>query len=93
LPTLVIWGAQDQLIGVEAARYYAGMFPDARFVAIEAAGHSPMEEKPEEFLKLVTDFLDEIDRRDEEPQNVLRLRGEPSFPEPRASTALSRGEQ
>jgi hypothetical protein len=37
-------------------------------VAIEAAGHSPMEETPVQFLKAVTAFLEDVDGDD-----VLRV--------------------
>jgi pimeloyl-ACP methyl ester carboxylesterase len=61
VPTLVLWGAQDQLITIEVGRYHTSLFPNARFVAIEGAGHSPMEEKPAEFVQLVTAFIEEIE--------------------------------
>jgi pimeloyl-ACP methyl ester carboxylesterase len=63
VPTLVLWGVQDQLISAQVGRYYAELLPDSRFVAIEGAGHSPMEEKPAEFLKEVIRFLAEIEKR------------------------------
>jgi pimeloyl-ACP methyl ester carboxylesterase len=63
VPTLVLWGAQDRIVSAEVGRYHAGLLPDCRFVAIEGVGHSPMEEKPAEFLKEVIAFLDEIERR------------------------------
>lgn len=63
VPTLLLWGAQDELITIEVGRYHAALFPDIRFVAIEGAGHAPMEEKPIEFVDEVTAFLAEIDRR------------------------------
>ena len=44
-----------------AARAHAELFPEHRFVAIEAAGHSPMEEKPMQFVEAVTAFLADVE--------------------------------
>ncbi len=63
IPTLVLWGAQDQVVGPEVGSFHCGLVPDCRFVAIEGAGHSPMEERPAEFVEEVTTFLDEIRAR------------------------------
>ena len=63
VPTLVLWGAQDEVVGPEVGRYHADLMPDCRFVAIEGAGHSPMEEKPIEFVEQLTMFFDEIENR------------------------------
>ena len=63
VPALVVWGAEDRLVTVETAAHNAALLPDHRFVSIEGAGHSPMEERPEEFLAHVTEFLDEVSRR------------------------------
>ena len=63
VPTLVLWGAQDQVVTAEVGRFHADLVPDCRFVAIEGAGHSPMEEKPVEFVEEVVAFFDEIESR------------------------------
>ena len=68
VPTLVVWGAEDRLIELEVGRYHAELITDSRFVVIEDAGHSPMEEKPDEFLQRVEDFLDQL--RDEAPTPI-----------------------
>lgn len=56
LPTLVIWGADDPLIRVEAGRR-AALALGARFEVMEKTGHVPMEERPEELLRLLIPFL------------------------------------
>lgn len=61
IPILVLWGAQDQLITAEVGRQHTEQFPNARFVAIDGAGHAPMEEKPAEFLAAVSAFFEEIE--------------------------------
>ena len=58
VPTLVVWGAQDELIAVEGGRRAAARMPRAEFVVIEECGHLPMEEKPEELLRAVLPFLE-----------------------------------
>lgn len=61
IPTTVLWGAQDQFIPTEVGREHADFFPNARFVAIDGAGHAPMEEEPAEFLAVVSSFFMEIE--------------------------------
>lgn len=61
IPILMLWGAQDELITSDVGRHHADLFPDARFVAIEGAGHSPMEERPLDFVQTVTAFIDGIE--------------------------------
>lgn len=61
VPALVVWGAEDQVATLEMGKAHAELLPDHRFVPIEDAGHSPMEERPAEFLKVVTDFLEDME--------------------------------
>jgi pimeloyl-ACP methyl ester carboxylesterase len=57
MPALVVWGAEDLLISAEAGRRAAARMPSAEFVLMEGVGHVPMEEKPEELLRIVLPFL------------------------------------
>jgi pimeloyl-ACP methyl ester carboxylesterase len=57
LPALVVWGAEDRLIRVEAGRRAARRLPAGEFVTIPRCGHLPMEERPAELLALVVPFL------------------------------------
>lgn len=57
-PVLMVWGAEDEVIRVEGGRRAAARFPNGGFVAIPEAGHIPMEEKPEEWLRAVLPFLE-----------------------------------
>lgn len=50
VPTLVVWGAEDELLDADLGAQAAARIPGARFVAIERCGHSPMEERPAEFI-------------------------------------------
>jgi pimeloyl-ACP methyl ester carboxylesterase len=58
IPTLVVWGARDRFTLPEYGESFAAAIPGARFELIEGAGHYPHIEKPEEFLEVVTSFLE-----------------------------------
>lgn len=55
-PTLVIWGAEDRLIPLEDGRQATARIPGARFEVFEQTGHMPMEERPEDVLRLAGEF-------------------------------------
>jgi pimeloyl-ACP methyl ester carboxylesterase len=57
LPALVVWGAEDRLIRVEAGRQAARRLPAGEFVTIPQCGHLPMEERPAALLGLMMPFL------------------------------------
>jgi pimeloyl-ACP methyl ester carboxylesterase len=57
VPTLVVWGKQDQLIPVARGERYASGIAGARIVTFDKCGHVPAEEHTAEFLTAVTDFL------------------------------------
>jgi pimeloyl-ACP methyl ester carboxylesterase len=59
-PTLLVWGSDDHLTPAERWRIAPSYFRRCRYAEINAVGHSPMFEKPDEFVALVTAFLDEI---------------------------------
>ena len=59
VPTLVLWGASDRVVTPDYGRAYAGLIPGARFELIEAAGHHPEIERPEDFVERVAAFLKE----------------------------------
>ncbi len=57
-PTLFIRGASDGLVSAAYVEGYAKLIPNARVTTIEAAGHAPQLEQPEEFARVLFDFLD-----------------------------------
>jgi pimeloyl-ACP methyl ester carboxylesterase len=57
LPALVVWGAEDRVIRVEAGRRAARRLPAGEFLTIPRCGHLPMEERPAELLALMVPFL------------------------------------
>jgi pimeloyl-ACP methyl ester carboxylesterase len=58
IPTLVVWGAEDQLVPLSDGRDYAAKIPGARLVVIPDCGHAPCIENPGAFLAAVRPFLD-----------------------------------
>ena len=56
-PTLLLWGAHDQMIPSRNAQSYAAVLPNAQIVVLPQGGHLLQEEKPEIALKVVDDFL------------------------------------
>jgi pimeloyl-ACP methyl ester carboxylesterase len=57
VPTLVVWGRQDELIGVDRAEKFRDGIPGAKLVVIEQCGHVPQIEKPTEFNQALLEFL------------------------------------
>jgi pimeloyl-ACP methyl ester carboxylesterase len=58
IPTLVVWGAHDELISPESGRRAAARLPHGEFVLLDGSGHMPMEEEPEALLRAVLPFLE-----------------------------------
>lgn len=57
-PALVVWGAEDRLISAESGRRAAARMPRSEFVLMEGVGHVPLEEKPDELVRIVLPFLE-----------------------------------
>jgi pimeloyl-ACP methyl ester carboxylesterase len=56
IPTLVAWGAGDQIVTPEYGRAYAAEIPGARFEVIDAAGHYPDVEQPDRLADLLVEL-------------------------------------
>jgi pimeloyl-ACP methyl ester carboxylesterase len=57
IPTLVMWGRHDHMLPVEDAYWIRERLgPRTQLHIIEASGHSPMEDTPEEFTRTILDF-------------------------------------
>jgi 2-hydroxy-6-oxonona-2,4-dienedioate hydrolase len=56
-PTLIIWGTDDELTGLATADRLVTVIPGARKLVIDDAGHMPQWEKPDEFNRMVAEFL------------------------------------
>ena len=57
IPTLLIWGRNDKETPMEQARIMKNEIKDSTLHIIEGVGHFPHLEKPEEFIKAVSEFL------------------------------------
>ena len=56
VPTLIVAGSDDAFDHGAAERMHA-LVPHSRFVRIDGAGHTPSMERPDEFNRVLTDFL------------------------------------
>ncbi|MBI5593279.1 MAG: alpha/beta hydrolase [Deltaproteobacteria bacterium] len=54
VPTLIVWGARDQVLSVESAEILHKLMPHSRVIAMPDTGHVPMMERPEQ---CVEDYL------------------------------------
>jgi pimeloyl-ACP methyl ester carboxylesterase len=57
VPTLIVWGRQDQLIPPVYAEEYKRLLPAAQVAYIDQCGHDPTIEQPDEFARVVGEFL------------------------------------
>jgi len=57
VPTLIVWGQQDQLIPPVYAEEYKKLLPASQVVYIDQSGHEPTIEQPEEFAQAAVEFL------------------------------------
>jgi pimeloyl-ACP methyl ester carboxylesterase len=57
--SLLIWGTRDGAVDVRSAEALKQVLPQCQIKIIEGAGHLPLEETPEEFNRLVLDFIDQ----------------------------------
>lgn len=55
-PTLIIWGAEDRVVPVNAAEPWRQAMPKAQLEIVEACGHCVEMERPEELVRLITTF-------------------------------------
>jgi pimeloyl-ACP methyl ester carboxylesterase len=60
VPTLNIIGKHDQIISRESAEGVCHILPRCKDVTIEDAGHVPHEEKPQEVISLLKNFVSKI---------------------------------
>lgn len=59
-PVLILWGAEDNLIPVTAAKWFAEAMPQSKVIAYPNVGHIPMEEIPEKSANDVKIWLDSL---------------------------------
>ena len=56
-PTMIVWGANDEIVPVADADEYERLIPEARKVIFEDTGHMAMLERPARFNALLDEFL------------------------------------
>jgi pimeloyl-ACP methyl ester carboxylesterase len=59
IPTLIVWGLNDQVVPVEAAIGYHRLIEGSRLELFERTGHVPQMERPARFNALLDEFLAE----------------------------------
>ena len=60
VPTLIIWGRQDKIIPLRVGELLHEAIPNSTLKVIDQCGHIPEEEKPEETIALVLEFLESL---------------------------------
>jgi pimeloyl-ACP methyl ester carboxylesterase len=58
VPTLLVWGAEDDAVPVAHARRMEELIPDAGLVLFEGAGHFAYLDEPQRFCRIVRHFFD-----------------------------------
>lgn len=58
LPTLILWGKEDRVLPVAYGPPFRDLIPGARLEVIADCGHLPHVEKHDEFIRLVTSFIE-----------------------------------
>ena len=61
-PALIIWGAEDALIPLEAGRKINSLVKGSKLVIIEKCGHVPQEEMPERTVDEIEKFIAESNK-------------------------------
>ena len=56
-PTLIVWGRDDRIVPPICGEQYARLLPNATLRVLDGCGHSPQLEQPEEFVRIVGEFL------------------------------------
>jgi pimeloyl-ACP methyl ester carboxylesterase len=58
IPTLIIWGSLDRAVDLASAHSLMELLGSStRLAVIEGAGHLPFDETPEQFSRIVSQFL------------------------------------
>ena len=60
IPTLLVWGSKDRVVDLRSAEIISQRLPGARVTVMNGAGHLPYEENPEEFSRIVREFLGSV---------------------------------
>ncbi len=58
VPTLIVWGEQDEIIPVSHAYAAHEAIPGSQLVVMDGVGHFPHSEQPDRFVDVLTDFME-----------------------------------
>ena len=59
VPSLIIWGKQDNVTPPKVAKEFNRLLPDSKLIWIDNCGHAPMMEHPDEFNNSILGWLKE----------------------------------
>ena len=57
VPALLVWGREDRVVPAICGEQYRRLLPSATLTVLDRCGHMPLLERPDEFARLVLDFL------------------------------------
>lgn len=64
-PTLLIWGKEDTITPAFVGEKFNELIEGSKLHFVEKCGHAPMMEHPDQFNKILEEFLLDIDAKDE----------------------------
>jgi pimeloyl-ACP methyl ester carboxylesterase len=89
-PVLILWGAEDNLIPVTAAKWFAEAMPQAKLIIYPNVGHIPMEEIPQKSANDVKIWLDGLGTQAPKAYSCIScLNRQRDFPDMRARFHIS----
>lgn len=59
-PSLLVWGKDDHITPAFVGEQFHELLPNSRLFILDKCGHAPMMEHPDEFNRLLGDFLTDI---------------------------------
>jgi pimeloyl-ACP methyl ester carboxylesterase len=60
-PTLLIWGQQDEVTPAWVGEKFHELIPTSELNLVENCGHAPMMERPEEFNRILKNFIERVE--------------------------------
>jgi pimeloyl-ACP methyl ester carboxylesterase len=60
-PTLLVWGRDDRILPLRGSDAFLRALPRAHLAVIERCGHVPMLERPEDFNRVLSTFLNRLE--------------------------------
>jgi len=60
IPVLLIWGRNDKITPPDVAEEFNNLLPDSELHWVENCGHAPMMERPDEFNRILMEFLQKL---------------------------------